>query len=421
MTEKAYKVLAVDDDDLNLRLLTRLLPSDRYQVHTARNGRECLERVREILPDLILLDLLMPELDGIQTCRILKEDDATRHIPLVILTAHGHREVKLECLQAGANDFLEKPIDRAELQLRVHNLLEFKRHEDTRKQSELLLRSKAALEEKNRELEAALNEIEKAQAQILQQEKMASIGQLAAGVAHEINNPVGYVMSNLVSLRKYCDRLAGYIDWQSELITDQALLERMAQERRAKKLDFILEDTRNLIVESIEGTERIRKIVYDLKGFARSGGEESGPADLNQGIQSALNVLWNELKYKVSVVRELAELPPTRCNINQLNQVFLNIIMNAAQAIEEQGEIRISSAREEDFIVVRISDNGCGIDKENIGRIFEPFFTTKAVGVGTGLGLSISYQIVKKHSGEIDIESEPGRGTTFIIRIPLVE
>ena len=421
MMEQAYKVLAVDDEEMNLRLLSRLMSNERYLFFTAQNGRECLHRVEEISPDLILLDLMMPEMDGVEACRILKSDERTRHIPLVILTAYGDRGVKLKCLQAGANDFLEKPIDRAELQLRMHNLLEFKRHEDTRRESELLQRGKAALEEKNRELEAALSEVEKAHAQILQQEKMASIGQLAAGVAHEINNPVGYVMSNLVSLGKYCDRLASFIDWQSDMITDQGVRDQILQERRAKKLDFILEDSRNLIGESIEGTERIRKIVHDLKGFVRSSGEEVRLADINQGIQSALNVLWNELKYKVTVARELAELPSTRCNIGQLNQVFLNIIMNAAQAIEEQGLISIRTSLEQEGIRVQISDTGCGIAKEHIGRIFEPFFTTKAVGVGTGLGLSISYQIVKKHGGEIAIESEPGKGTTFTITIPVVE
>lgn len=282
------------------------------------------------------------------------------------------------------------------------------------------------LEEKNKELESAYSELKSAQAQILQQEKMASIGQLAAGVAHEINNPVGFIMSNLGSLKKYIGRFAEFIRAQSETITETAtaspeIIGRVNSLRKSLKIDYFLEDSISLISESTDGAERVKKIVQDLKSFSRVDEAEWKLADINTGIESTLNIVWNEIKYKATANKELGDIPMIRCNPGQLNQVFMNMMVNAAHAIEKQGEITIRTWKDNDYICVSIADTGKGIAPATIKRIFEPFFTTKDVGKGTGLGLSIAYDIVKKHKGTIDVKSEVGKGTTFTVRIPAIE
>jgi PAS domain S-box-containing protein len=284
------------------------------------------------------------------------------------------------------------------------------------------------LELKNTELEKAYSELKSAQSQILQQEKMASIGQLAAGIAHEINNPVGFIMSNLNSLQKYCDRFVDFIKMQEDTIKEisppekkNELLNSLKDYKKSQKIDYMMEDVQNLIKESIEGAERVKRIVQDLKSFSRVDEAEFKTADINAGIESTINIVWNELKYKATLNKEYGDIPLTKCNPGQLNQVFMNILVNSAQAIEKKGEIHIKTWHDDKDIYISFSDTGCGIPKENINRIFEPFFTTKEVGKGTGLGLSIAYDIVKKHKGEITVQSEVGKGTTFLIKIPIVE
>lgn len=294
-----------------------------------------------------------------------------------------------------------------------------------------LKRITTELEEKNKELNKKRNELEKAyselkatQAQILQQEKMASIGQLAAGIAHEINNPIGFVSSNLCTLGKYIGRFLGYIAAQQEMIESLApehLRTDLEQKRKELKIDHITGDIKELISESMEGTERVKKIVQDLKSFSRVDQAELQHVDINECLESTINIVWNELKYKATVHKEYGELVLTKCYPQQLNQVFVNLLINAVQAIEKQGEITIKSWQEQGSILVSISDTGCGIPAKNLNRIFEPFFTTKEVGKGTGLGLSITYDIVKKHKGDIVVHSEPGKGTTFTVKIPIVE
>jgi len=269
-----------------------------------------------------------------------------------------------------------------------------------------------------------------AQSQILQQEKMSSIGQLAAGIAHEINNPIGYIMSNLGTLMKYNVRIVEYLRAQERAldglldgqVSDSAAVRAKLDELKgALKMDYILHDMEGLIGESIDGAERVKKIVQDLKSFSHVDEAELKQADINKGVESTINIVWNELKYKTALKKEYGDIPLTRCNLGQLNQVFLNLLMNAVQAIEKEGEITVKTRADGGFIHVVVSDTGCGIDPDKFSRIFEPFFTTKPVGKGTGLGLSIAYDIVKKHNGEIVVESEAGKGTTFIVKLPVVE
>lgn len=279
------------------------------------------------------------------------------------------------------------------------------------------------LTETNKELAHAYEELKATQSRILQQEKMASIGQLAAGVAHEINSPVGFVTSNLGTLRKYMGRIAEFLAVQTEIVLGCASSEAaggLMEKRKRLKIDFIMSDAEKLISESLDGAERVKTIVQNLKSFSRVDQAEVKAADINECIEISLNIVWNELKYKAHVKKEYGALPITKCIPQQLNQVFMNLLLNAGQALEKEGEITIQTWATDGSIFVSISDTGCGIPEENLNRIFEPLFTTKPVGKGTGLGLSITYDIIKKHKGDIFVSSRPGKGTTFTIRLPVV-
>ncbi|MCL4457054.1 MAG: response regulator [Nitrospirae bacterium] len=541
--EEQVKILIVDDEPSVVKLISSLISRYGYAFETAGNGLEAIEKARAINPDAILIDVLMPEMDGIEATSILKKDPETMHIPIISFSQTGDNETKIRCLNAGANDFLSKPIDPTELIVRLKNIILLKRTEDIKVKNEILTKTIKAienakreweltmdcisdivmlinikdtilrcnkilttitgkpygelvgmkwqdilkesgftfkikppatieyyhpggkyfiydiyylkelensayaavitlhditerkhteemLENKNKEIEKAYTDLKAAQSQILQQEKMASIGQLAAGIAHEINNPVGFVMSNLNTLQKYTDRINEFVRIQSASLEDatkelgiegEKFTGKIAEHKKSQKLDYVLGDSATLIKESLEGMERVKKIVQDLKSFSRVDEAERKTANINEGIESTVNIVWNELKYKATVKKEYGDIPPTKCNAGQLNQVFMNILVNAAHAIEKQGEITIKTRHEDNNIFVSISDTGHGIPADKIHRIFEPFFTTKEVGKGTGLGLSIAYDIVKKHNGDIMVESEVGRGTTFTVKIPVVE
>ena len=286
---------------------------------------------------------------------------------------------------------------------------------------------------KNEKLEETLQRLTDTQAQIFQSEKLSSIGQLAAGVAHEINNPTGFVSSNLKTLADYQEDICGliikYRDLLSKLenVNDSGkapeglsnIIEDIKRREEEIDIDYILGDIKDLIEESEEGTKRIKKIVQDLKDFAHPGEDKLKLADINKNIESTLNIVWNEIKYKATVSKEFGDLPEIECYPHQLNQVFMNILINAAHAIEKKGEIKILTKRNGDYINISISDNGSGIPEENINKIFDPFFTTKEVGKGTGLGLNVVYKIIKKHKGNIEVDSKPGMGTTFTISIPV--
>jgi PAS domain S-box-containing protein len=276
----------------------------------------------------------------------------------------------------------------------------------------------------NQELKQANAELKATQNQLLQSEKMASIGQLAAGVAHEINNPVGYVNSNLGTLEKYLADIFVVLDKYeaAEVLNcgDNPLLDELRQFKDKINLAYLREDTKALISESHQGLERVKKIILDLKDFSHADAEENWIwANVQQGIESTLNVVWNELKYKCEVVKDFAPLPEIYCLPSQLNQVFMNLLVNAAQAIEVRGKITIRTGQQDDKIWIEVADTGKGIPPEIIPLIFNPFFTTKPVGKGTGLGLSVSYKIVEKHHGKIEVSSEVGKGSIFRVWLPI--
>lgn len=267
-----------------------------------------------------------------------------------------------------------------------------------------------------------LEEVKRAQAQLLQSEKMASVGQLAAGVAHEINNPVGYINSNIGSMQIYINDIFGLIEQYQAV--EQFLPEEKRQEiariRNAADLDFLRQDVSALVKESVEGINRVKQIVNDLKNFSRIDQAEWGFSDLHQCIDSTLNIVNNEIKYKADVVRHYADIPKVWCIASQINQVVLNLLVNAAHAIKERGTITISTRHfGSDQVQISIADTGCGIPENIINRIFDPFFTSKPVGEGTGLGLSLSYTIMKKHHGKIEVISEVGKGSVFTITLPV--
>jgi len=282
-----------------------------------------------------------------------------------------------------------------------------------------LVEANGKLGEEQEQLKALLKKVEDAQNQLLQSEKMAAIGQLAAGVAHEINNPIGFVNSNLGTLHGYIEKLLVVIDTYEQFATPAAPATILAA-RADADLDFLREDVRALLKESQDGLARVKKIVQDLKEFSHVDEAEWQEANINEGLESTLNVVWAELKYKAEVIRQYGEIPAVHCIAAQLNQVFMNLLVNAAQAIDERGTITVRSGSEGDSAWVEIQDTGKGMAPETVKRIFEPFFTTKPVGKGTGLGLSLSYDIiVKRHGGHFDVRSTPGEGTTFRVWLPI--
>ena len=411
------KILVIDDEPEILKTIKLYLELEEYEVLTANNGQEGIEVFRQQKPPLVITDVKMPGMSGIEVLRKVKEIICDTEV--IVVTGHGDMEISIEALRLDASDFIPKPVNIEHLLLSVERALE--RHE-----------MRTRLKEYTKDLEGLLDkkagEIKDAHAMLLQSEKLASIGQLAAGVAHEINNPLGFISSNLNTLEEYIKDIkilmVKYKDIHSINNEERLmLLEKIESLKKEMDIEFILDDLVQLVAESKEGADRVKKIVADLKDFSRVDHGEKEFFNINQGMESTLNMVKNELKYKADITKEFNEIPEIECYPQELNQVFMNLLTNAAQAIEKRGKIGIKTSlvnhNGHDFIEVRISDTGTGIAAENLNRIFDPFFTTKDVGKGTGLGLNISYKIIEKHNGEIKVESEVGKGTRFIVKLPL--
>lgn len=278
------------------------------------------------------------------------------------------------------------------------------------------------LEQEKSAQQVLIKKLEDTQGQLLQSEKMASVGQLAAGVAHEINNPIGFINSNLGSLKTNVEDLlaviAAYERADAVLAGHPDLLGAIKMAKTAADLEFLQGDIHSLISESLEGVHRVKKIVENLKDFSRVDNAEWHYANLESGLESTLNIVWNELKYKTEVMKEYAGLPEIECIASQLNQVFMNLMINAAHAIAEHGVITLRTGFDESTVWVEVEDTGSGIKPEHLKRIFEPFFTTKPVGKGTGLGLSLAYGIVQRHHGTLGVTSKPGEGSIFRVTLP---
>ena len=274
------------------------------------------------------------------------------------------------------------------------------------------------------ELRRKIAQQEQTQVLLEQSEKMASIGQLAAGVAHEINNPVGFVSSNMTTLRHYAETLFATLDGYEAILRDAPLSDATRGQIRTlcenAELTYLKQDMGDLVKESMEGLNRVRDIVQALKDFSHVGQVDWQFADLHSGIDTTLKIVGNEIRHKARIVREYGDLPPVKCLPSQLNQVFMNLLVNAAQAITRDGVITIRTGIDQGWARIDVCDTGSGIEALHLQHIFDPFFTTKPVGLGTGLGLSVSYNIVRKHGGDISVDSTPGVGTTFTVKLPLV-
>ena len=317
--------------------------------------------------------------------------------------------------------------------LSIENPWEFKKF------TEMFLTMLNCIEEQNKEIsgysdsleemvEKRTGELRDAQKTIIHQEKMASLGQLAAGVAHEINNPTGFVMGNLAILKEYLESINLFYKGTKDLLADLGTLPDDKLAVRAgdlnkviedEDLEMIFEDIDPMVDELKRGTERIKDIVYSLRNFARPDSGKYEEFDINEGIEEAIKITWNKLKYKAEINKSYGEIPHCECNLQQLEQVFINLLTNAADAIEKHGEIKVATYSDNDFIYVKIEDSGSGIEKEKLKKIFDPFYTTKDIGEGSGLGLSISHGIIERHQGELTVESTPGKGSVFTIKLPL--
>jgi signal transduction histidine kinase len=348
-------------------------------------------------------------------------------VPLVV----GEKTIGLIVVQSYDEQIVYRPADEDLLSFvasQVANSLQRRRAAEALRDSYVQLKRRVEertqeLHSRNAELEIAYAKLENAQEQAIQSEKLASIGQLAAGVAHEINNPIGYVSSNLATLQGYVSKVLGAVDSyaaNAARTADSSAQTEIGEIRRRFDIDFLAADMPQLITESRAGIDRVRKIIHDLKDFSRRDRSEAWVrADLHQGLESTLNIVSNELKYKAQIVKTFGDIPLIECLPSELNQVFLNILMNAGQAIKEHGIITVSTGCADGKVWIAVGDDGEGIPADVLPRIFDPFFTTKPVGSGTGLGLSISYGIVAKHHGTIEVTSVPGQGTLMRIELPV--
>jgi two-component system, NtrC family, sensor kinase len=447
-------ILVVDDNPLNLKLLCKFLNRAGLNTATAEDGLSALEQVKSVRPDLILLDVMMPDIDGFETCQRLKADESTRDIPVIFMTALTDTEHKLQAFQLGAVDYITKPFHKEEILARIHIHLELRSltHKLAAQNSELQYSQhelEQRVEERTAELSQTLENLQKTQTQLVQSEKMSSLGQLVAGVAHEINNPVCFIHGNLTHASQYICNLLELVELYQKNFTE--FPEEIQEKLEELDLEFIQEDLPKMLESMQFGTERIRDIVQSLRAFSRLDEAEQKPVDLHEGIDSTLILLGSRLQGEpdspaIRVIKEYGNLPLIECYPGQINQVFMNILSNAIDTLEESATrlgkpknyvptIQIRTAVETSpgwlangdevsisRAIVQIADNGMGIPEEIQPRIFDPFFTTKPVGQGTGMGMSISYSIVvNRHQGRLTCNSVPGEGTEFAIEIPIQE
>jgi two-component system NtrC family sensor kinase len=399
-----------------------------------RGVKEVEDALRRKRPfSVAFIDMKMQGIDGAETAKRIWAIDS--RVKVVIITAYSEYSPDDIIHATGRDDilYLRKPFNSEEIRqfakaLTVQWSLEQEREQLTSQ----LRKAIEELAEVNKNLQ---KRVEEQTSLLIQSEKMASIGILAAGVAHEINNPISFITGNLSTLDKYTGRITDVLHKYQELVSSLAkgekskipsLLDAVRVLEESSKIGLILKDMVNLVKESMDGANRIANIVGDLKTFSRVDHAEIKAIDLNKAMDAAIHIVWNELKYKVDIVKEYGEIPEVKCFPQKLSQVFMNILMNAVQAIEIKGAIRIKTKYVEEgrraddrFVEISISDTGRGIAKKDLSKIFDPFFTTKPPGQGTGLGLSIAYDIVAGHGGKIMVESEVGAGTTFTIRLPL--
>ncbi|MDZ7962670.1 MAG: response regulator [Aulosira sp. DedQUE10] len=410
-------ILIVDDNPTNLSVLSEALSIAGFRFRVAVNGESAIALVERNPPELILLDVQMPGIDGFETCRRLKANPVSQNIPIIFTTALGDIDSKTKGFSLGAVDYIPKPFSQEEVLARVRVHLQLKR----------LTKS---LEEQLCDRTTALQQ---AQIQLVQQEKLSTLGELITGVAHEINNPINFIASNITYLEEHVVAVTKMIRlYQQEYLHPTAKITKATKDL---DLEFALKDMVKILDSFKLGTDRLTNLSLSLRTFSRSDVDTKQPADLHQGLDSTLLILQHRLQGKgdrpgIEVIKYYGLLPEVNCYPGQINQVFMNILANAIEALDEAmmlgkmsdpiPQIQIATEMDsQQCVIIRIADNGIGIPESIQQRLFEPLFTTKPVGKGTGLGLSIAYQIiVEKHNGTLEVNSQLGQGSEFRIKIP---
>ena len=417
-------ILAVDDTPANLQLLIELLSQQDYKVRIIPDSSLVLKSALAHPPDLILLDIHMPEMDGYQVCQALKANPVTKGIPVIFLSALSEGFDKVKAFTVGGVDYICKPFLAEEVIARIDNQLRLKAQEKQ-------------LEQKAKQLELTLKNLQNTQAQLIQTEKMLSLGRMVAGIAHEINNPIGFISGNLTYARQYFQELMSFIKLYQQTYPHPT--PEIQQLSEKIDLDFLIEDWLKLTDSMQVGAERIQGIIQSLKSFSRLNEADLKPIDIHEGINSTLLLLQHRCKTEgnsneIQVIKKYGQLPQVTCYASQMNQVFMYLLNNAIDALENQPEPRVITITTSvaicqqttndkqpttNCIVIKIADNGIGMSQDVLDKIFDPFFTTKPIGSGTGLGLSICHQIVvEKHNGKIRCISTPRQGTEFSVEIP---
>jgi two-component system NtrC family sensor kinase len=401
------KILIADDHATTRLLLKRQLQQGGYEIVEATDGAEAIVLAKQVSPSLILCDWMMPEYDGLEVCRTLKQDPQLAATFFILLSAKGEVSDRVRGLDAGADDFLTKPIDKTELLARVRSGLR-------------LYEAQQQLSTTNQQLSQTLKDLQKTQIQLIQAEKMSSLGQLVAGVAHEINNPVTFICGNLDHAQSYADELLELANLASHSQDSQ-----LVEAAEDLDLEFINADFPSVLASMKHGAKRIQEIVHSLRNFSRLDEAKQKQVNIHEGIESTLSILQSKFAH-IELIKNYGDLPEINCYPGQINQVFFHIFNNAIDAIKavdrNLGQIKIQTniIAEKDAIAIKFSDNGIGIKPNILPKIFEPFFTTKAVGSGKGLGLSTSYSIiVEQHGGKLECVSQLGEGSDFTIILPI--
>jgi len=396
-------ILVVEDDEAHASAIERSFRNAGMSsgIHVVGSLQEFRGHASRNPPDVAIMDLNLPDGRAVEALTSPAEDGA---FPILLMTSYGNEQVAVEAIKAGALDYIVKSpeafstiVGTVEHAMREWRMLQDKKQVD--------------------------KQLRDSQAQVIQHDKMAAIGLLAAGVAHEINNPMGFITSNLSTLMKYSEKLCQFIEFQGQALercADEATRSAIEEMKRQVRFEYLVGDLQDLISESLDGSRRVSAIVQNLQTFARADNSEAVPCDLHESLVGMINMVRAEIQSVAMLDLRLEKLPPVVCQPQQISQVIMNLLMNAAHSIRgKDGLITLAATLAGSTIEISVTDNGCGIPPEQLEKIFEPFFTTKEVGRGTGLGLAISRDIIRKHGGELLVESRDDSGTTFTVRLPV--